>query len=116
YGTKGVMTSGSHCQDTRLLPASFHEATPKPKPTIPRSRHGHGGDFFAACPDTSAPAPPSNFYYSPRPAEIVFLGNIACLAGEKLSYNMKTGRTNSDKANALLARQPRKGWTHGYSS
>jgi predicted dehydrogenase len=114
YGIKGLMTSGSHCQDARLLPASFRESSSKPKPAIPRSRRGHGGDFLAACRDTSAPPPSSHFEYSARLTEIVLLGNIACLTGDKLTYDMKAGRTNSDKANALLVRQPRKGWTHGY--
>lgn len=114
YGSKGTMTSGSHCQDTRLLPASFQEATPKPKQVLPRSKNGHGGDLLAACRDRSLPAPSSNFDYSARLTEIILLGNIACLAGEKLTYNLKTGRTNSEKANALLVRKPRPGWTHGY--
>lgn len=114
YGTKGVMTSGSHCGEVRLLPASFHEATPKPKPVLPRSQRGHSGDFLAACRDANAPPPSSNFDYAARLTEIVLVGNIACLAGEKLTYDMKTGRTNSDKANALLTRRPRKGWEHGY--
>jgi predicted dehydrogenase len=115
YGTKGVMTSGSHCQDVRLLPAKFHESTPRPRRVIPRSKHGHGGDLLAACRDASAPPPSSNFDYSARLTEIVLLGNLACLAGEKITYDMKKGRTNNDKANALLVRRPRKGWEHGYN-
>ncbi len=114
-GSKGLMTSGSHCQNVRLYPENFAQDTPKPKEMIPRSPHGHTGDFLAACKDKSAPAPSSNFDYAARLTEIVLLGNIACLTGEKLSYNMQQGRvTNNDKANALLARTPRKGWEAGY--
>ena len=115
HGSKGLMASGSHCQDVTLIPESLAKETPKPKQVIPRSPHGHGGDLLAACRDSSEPPPSSNFDYSARLTEIVLLGNIACLAGEKLTYDMKQGRTGSDKANALLARRPRKGWEHGYA-
>ena len=108
------MSSGSHCQNVQLMPASFKEATPKPEQTIPRSKHGHAGDLLTACRDKDAPPPSSHFDYSARLTEIVLLGNIACLTGQKLTYNMKEGRTNNDKANALLVRRPRKGWEHGY--
>jgi predicted dehydrogenase len=116
HGSKGLMSSGSHCQGVRLLPASFQQATPKPAQVIPRSKHGHAGDLLAACRDRSAPPPSSHFDYSARLTEIVLLGNIACLAGEKLTYNMKEGRTSNARANSLLARKPRKGWEFGYES
>ena len=114
-GSKGVMTSGSHCQDVRLWPESFAKETPKPAQTVEPSPHGHTGDFLAACRDPDAPAPSGNFDYSARLTEIVLLGNIACLVGEKLTYDMREGRvTNNDRANALLVREPRKGWEAGY--
>ncbi len=114
-GSKGLMLSGSHCQGVRLIPDSFAKATPKPKETVARSPHGHTGDFLAACKDKSAPAPSSNFDYAARLTEIVLLGNIACRVGEKLTYNMAEGRvTNNERANGLLARNPRKGWEAGY--
>jgi len=116
-GSKGLMSSGSHCQNVRLLPESFAKSTPKPKPKIPRSKHGHAGDFIAACRDESAPPPSSNFDYSARLTEIVLLGNLAGFVGETLTYSMKDGRVvNNDRANALLGRNPRKGWEHGYGS
>jgi predicted dehydrogenase len=113
-GSKASMMSGSHCQDTRLLPAALAASTPKPPQVIPRSKHGHGGDFIEACKDRSGPLPSSNFDYASRLTEIVLAGNLACLSGEKLTYSMKEGKTNSDKANARLKRRPREGWTHGY--
>lgn len=117
YGTKGLMSSGSHCQNVRLYPDSFAKETPKPKQHVERSKKGHTGDFITACKDRSAPQPSSHFDYAARLTEIVLLGNIACAVGEKLTYSMKEGRIlNNDNANALLARKPRKGWTDGYSS
>ena len=45
----------------------------------------------------------------------MLIGNVASLVREKLSYDFRTGKfTNSDKANALLMREPRKGWEFGY--
>jgi predicted dehydrogenase len=117
HGSKGMMSSGSHCQGVKLIPESFARETPKPKQLIPRSPKGHTGDFIAACRDQNAPPPSSHFDYSARLTQIVLLGNIACLAGEKLTYSMKEGRIlNHDAANALLARKPRKGWSDGYDS
>jgi predicted dehydrogenase len=116
-GSKGLMSSGSHCQGVRLIPDAFAKKTAKPKPSIPRSKKGHAGDFLAACRDRGAPPPSSHFDYSARLTEIVLLGNIACRVGERVKYSMKEGRIlNNDGANALLARKPRKGWTAGYGA
>jgi len=46
----------------------------------------------------------------------MLVGNVANLVREKLKYDFKTGRfTNSEKANAMLKRTPRKGWEFGYA-
>ena len=45
----------------------------------------------------------------------MLVGNVASLVREKLNYDFREGRfTNSDKANALVKRDPRKGWEAGY--
>ncbi|MEX2216131.1 MAG: hypothetical protein WD768_18615, partial [Phycisphaeraceae bacterium] len=113
-GSKCTLSSGSHCQNTRLWPAAINAATPKPEPLVKRSPKGHGGDFLEGCKTGDYLLPSSNFDYAARLTEIVLIGNLACLAGEKLTYSFKTGKTNSEKANALLKRQPRKGWELGY--
>jgi len=117
YGTKGMMQSGSHCQSTRLIPESFQKEHKKPKQMIPRVP-GHTGDWLRAVKDPTAPAPCSNFGYSARLAEIVLLGVVAQRCPrEKLVYDMVKGRfTNSEKANAFIKRQPRKGWEFGYEA
>jgi hypothetical protein len=43
------------------------------------------------------------------------LGNVALRCGEKFTYDFRTGKCSSDKANALLKREPRKGWEFGYA-
>ncbi|MEZ5302265.1 MAG: Gfo/Idh/MocA family oxidoreductase [Verrucomicrobiales bacterium] len=118
YGSKGVMMSGSHCQGVRLIPESFQKETGKPEKMIERVP-GHTGDFFRAVKDSSAPAPSSNFGYATKLTEIVLLGTIALRVGEgaKLSYDLKAGKftgSNADAANALVRREPRKGWEFGY--
>ena len=45
----------------------------------------------------------------------MLLGNVALRCGEKIAYDFRTGKCNSDKANALLKREPRKGWEFGYA-
>lgn len=40
------------------------------------------------------------------------LGNVSMNLGEALSYDIATGQTDSQAANALLARPYREGWTH----
>ena len=46
----------------------------------------------------------------------MLVGNVANLVREKLTYDFRTGKfTNSDKANALVKREPRKGWEFGYA-
>lgn len=53
-----------------------------------------------------------NFDYGGLMIEQMLLGLVAYQAGGKLKYDGAKGRiTNNEKANALLTRQYRKGWT-----
>jgi predicted dehydrogenase len=53
-----------------------------------------------------------DFDYGGTAIELMLLGLVAYRTGEKLDYDGKRGRvTNSDKANALLGRKYRPGWT-----
>ena len=113
-GSKATMSSGSHCQDTQLIPKKLNDEVGKPKQVLARSKHGHGGDFIEGCKKKDPNLPTSNFAYAARLTEIVLAGNLAQAVGEKITYSVKTGKTNNDKANALLKREPRKGWEAGY--
>jgi len=54
----------------------------------------------------------SDFDYSGTMIEQLLLGLVAYRVGEKLEYDPKAGRVkNNDKANALLSREYREGWT-----
>jgi hypothetical protein len=98
---------------TRLFPESFMQEVGRPKTVIPRVKGGHEADFLNAV--RTGERSSADFDYSARLTEIMLVGNVANLVREKLSYDFRTGKfTNSDKANALLMRQPRKGWEFGY--
>jgi predicted dehydrogenase len=114
-GSKGLMVSNSHCTSMRLVPEQFMRATPKPEPTLRRPEAGHERDFIHACKNPEAPRPASPFDYAGRLTEIVLAGVLAQRVGDRLTYDMTAGRfTNSDAANSLLWRKPRKGWAFGY--
>jgi hypothetical protein len=81
---------------------------------LERVKGGHEVDFLNKIKNGGRTA--SDFDYSARLTEIMLVGNVANLVrGQKLAYDFRTGRfTNSDKANALIKRDPRKGWEFGY--
>jgi len=113
YGTKGMAVSGWWMNSVRLFPETFMKEVGKPKEMLPRVKGGHEKDFLNAI--RSGGRSSADFDYSSRLTEIMLVGNIATRVREKLSYDFRTGRfTNSDKANALLKREPRKGWEFGY--
>jgi hypothetical protein len=97
----------------RLFPEEFMKEVGKPKAIIPRVKGGHENDFLNAI--RTGGRSSADFDYSARLTEIMLIGNIATRVREKLSYDFRTGRfTNNDKANAMLKREPRKGWEFGY--
>lgn len=114
YGTKGMAVSGWWMNGTRLFPESFMKEVGKPKAVLPRVKGGHEADFLHAI--RTGGRSSADFDYSARLTEIMLVGNVANLLREKLTYDFRTGKfTNSDKANALLRREPRKGWEFGYA-
>lgn len=67
-------------------------------------------NWLDACKDPSK-STCCDFEYSSQYIEQMILGLIAHQVGEELTYDGKTGKTNNEKANALLGRAYRKGWT-----
>ena len=97
------------------LPREFHAQVGRPKTVLPRVKGGHEADFLNAI--RSGGRSSADFDYSARLTEIMLLGNVASRVREKLVYDFREGKfTNSEKANALLQRGPRKGWEFGYPS
>ena len=114
FGTKGTAVSGFWMNGTRLYPETFMKEVGKPKQVLERVKGGHEIDFLNKIKHGGRTA--SDFDYAARLTEIMLVGNVANLVrGQKLAYDFRTGRfTNSDKANALIKREPRKGWEFGY--
>jgi predicted dehydrogenase len=113
FGTKGMAVSGWWMNNTRLFPESFMQQVGRPKQVLPRVKGGHEADFVNAVRTGGRSC--SDFDYSARLTEIMLVGNVASLVREKLAYDFRTGRfTNSEAANALIKREPRKGWEFGY--
>jgi len=114
YGTKGTATSGWWMNSARLFPETFMKEVGRPKKVLPRVKGGHERDFLNAI--RTGERSSADFDYSARLTEIMLVGNVANLVREKLSYDFRTGKfTNSEKANALVKREQRKGWEHGYA-
>jgi predicted dehydrogenase len=128
YGSKGMAVAGAWMGDVRLIPESFQQQVGQPKEVLrrvkktsgkykeidPRSRpQPHHEDFLDAIREGRKSC--ADFDYSARLTEIMLLGNVALRSGERFTYDFRTGKTSSDKANALLRRDPRKGWEFGYA-
>jgi predicted dehydrogenase len=112
-GSKGMAVSGWWMNGVRLFPEEFMKQIGKPKPVIERVKGGHEQDFLNAI--RTGKKSSADFDYSARLTEIMLVGNVSLLVREKLKYDFKTGRfSNSEKANALLKREARKGWEKGY--
>ena len=114
FGSKGTAVSGFWMNGTRLFPEPFMKEVGKPKPVLERVKGGHEVDFLNAV--RTGKKSSADFDYASRLTEVMLVGNVANLVrGEKLAYDFRTGKfTNSEKANALVKRQPRKGWEFGY--
>ena len=115
-GSKGYLkTSGDYggtplCfnLDNELMkPGKDYE---KPEKSIPRSKHGHSGDFIEAA-KGGDPAT-SNFEYGGPLTEFLLIGAVAIrLAGQELDWNQKDMKfTNVDAANDYVSMPYRKGW------
>jgi len=107
-GDKGTILL-AHGSGPRLIPESRMQEYKRPEKTLPRSKHGHHGDFLHAC-KGGEPAS-ANFDYSGPLAEVVLLGNVAVRLGEKITYDVKNMKAvNCPKAEPLIHRPYRKGW------
>jgi hypothetical protein len=108
-GDKGMLTTGTYGEMTRLIPAEekmkdYH----MPPPLLTRSP-GHMRDFIRACKGGDPAC--SNFEVSAPFVEWMLLGVIALRHEGKLEYDPEKMRiTNNADANKLLKPTFRKGW------
>ncbi len=107
-GDKGILTTGTYGEVTRLLPVEKMKDYRMPAPLLTRSP-GHMRDFIRACKGGDPAC--SNFDVAAPFVEWMLLGVIALRNEGKLEYDSEKMRfTNNTEANKLLKPVFRKGW------
>ncbi len=107
-GDKGMLTTGTYGEVTRLLPSDKMKDYRMPAPLLTRSP-GHMRDFIRACKGGDPAC--SNFDVAAPFVEWMLLGVIALRHEGKLEYDPEKMRiTNNNEANKLLKPKFRKGW------
>jgi hypothetical protein len=107
-GDKGMLTTGTYGEVTRLLPVEKMKDYRMPAPLLTRSP-GHMRDFIRACKGGDPAC--SNFNIAAPFVEWMLLGVIALRHEGKLEYDPEKMRiTNNTEANKLLKPTFRKGW------
>jgi hypothetical protein len=92
----------------QLFPEKQFADYKRPAPTIAKSV-GHHQEWINAC--KGGPQTSCHFGRSGPLTEAVLLGVLAYRSGERLTWDPVKFTTGSDKADALLRREYRKGWT-----
>ena len=107
-GDKGILTTGTYGEVTRLLPVEKMKDYKMPSPLLTRSP-GHMRDFIRACKGGDPAC--SNFDVAAPFVEWMLLGVIALRHEGKLEYDSGSMRfTNNASANRLVKPTFRKGW------
>jgi len=110
-GEKGMITTGTYGEWTRLIPVEKMRDYEFPPEFLPRSP-GHYRDWIRAC-KGGVPAC-SNFDVSAPFTEWIALGAIATRLNCRLDWDSEKMRiTNNSEANELLKPVVRKGWKLG---
>jgi hypothetical protein len=107
-GDKGIITTGTYSEKTRLLPDEKMKGYKFPDQVLTRSP-GHYRDWIRACKGGEAAC--SNFDYAGPFTEWVLLGVIALRSEGKLLWDSSRMKfTNNSAANKLIKPAWRKGW------
>jgi len=108
-GDKGIITTGTYGEQTRLLPVEKMRDYKFPSPLLTRSP-GHYRDWIRACKGGDPAC--SNFNVAAPFVEWMLLGVIALRVEGKLEYDQsKMKITNNVEANKYLTPTVRKGWS-----
>ncbi len=104
-GDKGVVFNG------RLLPADKFRDYRPPAPTLPRApQDNHYLEWAQACKTGSQTM--SNFEFAGLVTEVVLLGNVALLTGEKIEFDPVAMKAKGcPEAERYIRREYRKGWS-----
>src|SRR6185312_11002093 len=108
-GDKGMLTTGTYGEQTRLIPVEKMKDYHFPPPLLTRSP-GHYRDWIRACKGGDPAC--SNFNVAAPFVEWMLLGVIALRVEGKLEYDQsKMKITNNAEANKYLVPAVRKGWS-----
>jgi predicted dehydrogenase len=108
-GDKGLLTTGTYGENTRLLPIAKMKDYAFPAPLLTRSP-GHHRDWIRACKGGDAAC--SNFDVAAPFTEWILLGVIALRVEGRLDWDSAKMRfTNNNEANRYLRPAFRKGWS-----
>lgn len=108
-GDKGMITTGTYGEWTRLIPVEKMRGYEFPHEMLPRSP-GHYRDWIRACKGGSPAC--SNFNVSAPFTEWITLGALAIRCNGKLEWDAeKMQITNNPEANRMLKPEIRKGWS-----
>jgi hypothetical protein len=108
-GDKGMITTGTYGEQTRLIPVEKMADYKFPEPLLTRSP-GHYRDWIRACKGGDPAC--SNFNVAAPFAEWMLLGVIALRVEGKLEWDAAKMRfTNNAEANRYLKPSFRKGWS-----
>jgi hypothetical protein len=108
-GDKGMLTTGTYGEETRLIPVEKMRDYQFPQPVLTRSP-GHYRDWIRACKGGDPAC--SNFNVAVPFVEWMLLGTIALRVPGKLEWDAEKMRfTNNPEANRYLKPAFRKGWS-----
>jgi len=108
-GSKGMITTGTYGEQTRLLPVEKMRDYKFPSPLLTRSP-GHYRDWIRACKGGDPAC--SNFNVAAPFVEWMLLGVIALRVEGKIEYDpVKMRITNNADANKYIRPFVRKGWS-----
>jgi predicted dehydrogenase len=108
-GDKGIMTTGTYGEQTRLIPTEKMRDYQFPQPSLTRSP-GHYRDWIRACKGGDPAC--SNFNVAVPFVEWMLLGVVALRTEGKLEWDAAKGRfSNNEAANRFLKPTFRKGVT-----
>ena len=109
-GSKGIVMHDNYGEKSRLFPDALAKSVGEPTHTLERITVSHEMNWANACKGIGTATTP--FEYAAKLTEVMLLGVVSLKAREKIHYdgaNMKI--TNSSKANDLLKREYRRGWS-----
>jgi predicted dehydrogenase len=108
-GSKGVLTTGTYGNKTRLLPDARMKSYTHPEETLKRAGN-HYRNWLEACKGGDPAC--SNFDYAGPFTEMVLVGNIALRTGTAVAYDFVSGTIEGNaSASALLSKEYLNGWT-----